>query len=86
MYGKMQASGLTEFIPFICISPIWGQSHFFVHPASCIATAPQRSPQVVAASAEWISFGSPHSHFLPGNSHGQKSLAGYIGWGRKVSD
>ena len=28
MYGKMQESGLTEIIPFICISAIWGQ-----HPA-----------------------------------------------------
>ena len=26
----MQVSGLTEIIPFICISAIWGQ-----HPASC---------------------------------------------------
>ena len=25
MYGKMQESGLTEIIPFICISAIWGQ-------------------------------------------------------------
>ena len=23
MYGKMQAAGLTEFIPFICTSAIW---------------------------------------------------------------
>ena len=29
IYGKMQSSGLTEIIPFICTSPIWGQ-----HPAS----------------------------------------------------
>ena len=29
MYVKMQESGLTEIIPFICISAIWGQ------PASC---------------------------------------------------
>ena len=26
MYGKMQASGLMESIPFICTSAIWGQS------------------------------------------------------------
>ena len=25
MYGKMQESGLTEIIPLICISDIWGQ-------------------------------------------------------------
>ena len=28
MYGKMQASGLTEFIPFICTSAVWGQILF----------------------------------------------------------
>ena len=26
MHGKMQASGLTKFIPFMCTSAIWGQS------------------------------------------------------------
>ena len=42
MYGKMQASGLTGFIPFICSSAIWGQPCFPVHlkkqqmAASCI--------------------------------------------------
>ena len=25
MHGKMQESGLTETIPFICISAVWGQ-------------------------------------------------------------
>ena len=28
----------------------------------------------------------PHSVFLPGNSHGQRSLVGYRPWGRKESD
>ena len=32
MYGKMQKSGLTEIIPFICISAIWGQYPAFLHP------------------------------------------------------
>ena len=27
-----------------------------------------------------------HSRFLPGESHGQGSLAGYSPWGRKESD
>ena len=31
MFGKMQASGLTEFILFIITSAIWGQSCFLVH-------------------------------------------------------
>ena len=29
MYGKMKESGLTELIPFICISAIWGLYPFF---------------------------------------------------------
>lgn len=33
MCGKMQASGLTEIIPFLCISATWGQ-----HPASWFFT------------------------------------------------
>ena len=75
MYEKMQASGLTEFIPFICISAIWGQSCFLVHIAACIPPAPQPSPSggggVVAASAgSFRSFGSPQSHlgFLCGSA------------------
>ena len=50
MYGKMQASGLTEFISFICTSGIWGQILFLVHlkewlvAASCIFPALQQSP------------------------------------------
>ena len=29
VYGKMQESGLTEIIPFICTSAIWGRYHVF---------------------------------------------------------
>ena len=43
MYGKMQASKLTEFTPFTCTSAIWGQSCFLVHFASCFPPAPQKS-------------------------------------------
>ena len=32
MYGKIQEPGLTEIIPFICISAIWGQYPAFLHP------------------------------------------------------
>ena len=53
MYGKMQASGLTEFIPFLFTSAIYGQSCFLVQLASCIPLAPQQSPWVVAASPGW---------------------------------
>ena len=31
MYGKMQESGFTKIIPFICISVIWGNSLCFFH-------------------------------------------------------
>jgi len=45
----MQASGVTEFIPFICTSAISGQPCFLVHlkewqmAISCIPLAPQQS-------------------------------------------
>ena len=29
--GRMQASGVTEFTPFLCTSVVWGQTHFVVH-------------------------------------------------------
>ena len=61
MCGKMQSSGLTEFIPFICTSALWGQSCFLLHLISCIA--PQQSLFRVDPS-----FGSPHSH-LEARSH-----------------
>ena len=32
MYGKMQESGLTEIIPLIYTSPLWGQYPVFSHP------------------------------------------------------
>ena len=31
MYGKMQESGLTEIIPFICTSALWSQYPVFSH-------------------------------------------------------
>ena len=53
MYGKTQASGLTEFIPIKCTSALWGQSGFIVHLASCIPQAPLWSLSGVAASTGW---------------------------------
>ena len=44
LYGKIQASGLTEFIPFTCTSAILGQSCFLLHLASGIPPAPLQSP------------------------------------------
>ena len=67
MCGKMQASGLTGFIPSICSSAIWGQPCFPVHlmerqmAASCI-------PQLLSNHhGGWQhpqnqSFGSPRLH------------------------
>ena len=54
MYGKMQASGLTEFTPFTCTSAIWGQSCFLVHLAACIPLAPQQSPWEGGGNTPWI--------------------------------
>ena len=48
MYGRMQASGLTEFTPSTCTSAVWGQILFLVHlkewqmAASRIPPAPQQ--------------------------------------------
>ena len=44
MYGKMQESGITEIIPLICTSAIWGQHPLFSHPEF-----PQAAPLWVAA-------------------------------------
>ena len=67
MYGKMQASGLTEFNSSICSSAIWGQPCFPIHlkvwqmAASCIPPAPQQSPWRVATPHNQ-SFRTPHLH------------------------
>ena len=47
--GEMQASGLTEFTPFL--STLWSQSCFLVPLASCIPPLPQQSLWGLAASA-----------------------------------
>ena len=43
MYGKVQESGLTEILPFVCISAVRGQYPVFSHPEF-----PQGSPWGVA--------------------------------------
>ena len=69
----MQASGLTEFIPFICTSAIWGQSCFLVHlkvwqmAAACIDPAPQQSPCRGWQHPLDHSFGDLHSHLKARN-------------------
>ena len=68
MYGKTQASGLTQFIPFLCSSAIWGHSGFLVYLASWIFPAPQQSPKGLAASSG-SQFWEPSFTF-----GGQKSL------------
>ena len=50
LYGKMQALGFTEFIPFFCTSAVWGQSCLLVQLASCIPPAPLQSPWRVVLS------------------------------------
>jgi len=48
VYAKMQASGLTEFTPFICTSAVWGQSLLLAQLASRIPPVPLQSPWRVA--------------------------------------
>ena len=74
MFGKMQASGLTEIIPFMCTSALWGQTCFLAPlqgwqmTASCI-------PQLLSIHSGVVavihlldhSFGSPPSHLEPRN-------------------
>ena len=53
MEGKTHASGLTQFIPFLCTSAIWGHSGFLVLP--CFLNSP--SPSAItegAGSILWI--------------------------------
>ena len=47
MYGKMQESGLTEIIPLICTSAIWGQ-----HPMLSQPESPQGASSGVVAVAD----------------------------------
>ena len=53
MYGKMQASGLTKFIPFICISVIWGQILFL----DCLwaSLVAQMVKNLPAMQESWVS-------------------------------
>ena len=59
MYEKMQASGLTEFIPFICISAIWGQILFLFSP--CLLHSPTPSTITLGAGSICCIPGIPHS-------------------------
>ena len=68
MCGKMQASGLTEIIPFICIPAFWGQVPFLVHLKEWQMATSGLPPKFFSSHhGEWqnlldLSFGSPHSH------------------------
>ena len=59
MYGKMQASRLTEIIPLICTSATWGQYPVLSHPES-----PQGAPSGMATAAEGLAVGSPFASIL----------------------
>ena len=72
----MQASGLTEFIPFICTSHIWGQARFLLHLKECQMAAPCILPALQQSLWVWQhpldhSFGSPHS---PLEARGRRCL------------
>ena len=76
MYGKTAASGLTELIPFICISAIWGQILFPCSPEGvadgCILHS--RRPSTSAISVGVEAFGGLQFGELSFTFGGQKSL------------
>ena len=70
MYGKMQVSGLTEIIPFICISAVWGQppaSWFFYIPRSLFTVGKTRKLDERHCSPLWALSGLRDSHLEAGN-------------------
>ena len=58
VYGKMRASGVTE---FICISAIWGESCFLVYLTSSIPQLLSNHPES-CQHLQAHSFGNPHTH------------------------
>ena len=46
----------------------------------------EEEPGSISGSGHWRRKWQPTPVFLPGESHGQRSLAGYGPWGRKESD
>ena len=54
MYEKMPESGLSEIIPLMCNSAIYGQYPVFSHPQS-----PQGAELGINAMAEGLAVGSP---------------------------
>ena len=50
--------------------------------SACSAGDPVLIPGLERSPGEWL----PTPVFLPGEFHGQRSLAGYSPWGRKESD
>ena len=48
--------------------------------------ATQETCETWVRKIPWIKEGQPTLVFLPGEFHGQRSLAGYSPWGHKVSD
>ena len=52
--------------------------------SACHVGDPGSIPRL--GGSNWKGHGNPLQVFLPGESHGQKSLAGYSPWGHKESD
>ena len=52
--------------------------------SACNAGDPGSIPGLGRSSGEGN--GNPLQYFLPGKSHGQRSLVGYSSWGHKESD
>ena len=80
MYRKMQASGLTEIIPLICTSALWGQYPTFVHPGSpqgVLLEVWSRAWQLAASlSPSWV----PSGLTIRSDYSGLRSVTSFIYW------
>ena len=73
MYGKMQASRLTEFIPFICTSTIWGQILFQnVYILNSLFTLRG------GRCGGWLLFAAPYPQLLSNRHWGVAASAGSL--------
>ena len=84
MYGEMQESGLTQIIPLICPSAIWG--FLLARMLKNLPAVQETQFQPLGPDDPLEKRMVPTPGFLPGEFHGQRSLVGYHPWGRRESD
>ena len=84
MHGEMQESGLTQAIPLICPSAIWG--FLLARMLKNLPAVQETQFQPLGPEDPLEKRMVPTPGFLPGEFHGQRSLVGYHPWGRRESD